>query len=35
MKLIQWNGFLKDWLKNHIPGPDKKYGLFLNSESVF
>lgn len=35
MTLIQWNGFLIDWPKNHILGPDKMYGLFLNSESVF
>jgi hemerythrin len=27
--------FLRDWLKNHILGSDKKYGPFLNSKGVF
>lgn len=27
--------FLKDWLKNHILGSDKKYGPYLNSKGVF
>lgn len=26
--------FLRDWLKNHIQGEDKKYGPFLNSKGV-
>ncbi|MBK7104847.1 MAG: hemerythrin family protein [Ignavibacteriae bacterium] len=27
--------FLKDWLKNHILGSDKKYGPFLNAKGVY
>jgi hemerythrin len=27
--------FLKDWLKTHILGTDKKYGPYLNSKGVF
>jgi len=26
--------FLKDWLKNHIKGEDKKYGPFLNEKGL-
>ncbi len=26
--------FLRDWLKNHIMGTDKKYGPFLNTKGV-
>lgn len=31
---IETMDFLKDWLKNHICGSDKKYGPFLNSKGV-
>jgi hemerythrin len=27
--------FLKDWLKNHILGSDKKYGPYLNAKGVY
>jgi len=26
--------FLKEWLRNHIQGEDKKYGTFFNSIGV-
>lgn len=34
MLTIETMDFLKDWLKNHICGTDKKYTPFLNSKGV-
>ncbi len=31
---IQVSSFLRDWLKNHILGTDKKYAPFLNAKGV-
>lgn len=31
---VEFMGFLKDWLNNHILQDDKKYSAFLNSKGV-
>ena len=34
MVSLEVMNFLKDWLKNHILGSDKKYGPFLNQKGI-
>jgi hemerythrin len=31
---IQITNFLKDWLKKHIMGTDKQYGVYLNQKGI-